>query len=222
MKTAYYKYTIITYLILFSLTINAKVNFTPEQVVKLKNKEILININYKNNKSWPTFNLISYLDTSALEAFAVFSQFNLQKKYVLNVIESKAKQEKANIVDVNYILDLPWPIPNAKYTNRHEFSKISKNEYLLKWKQLKSTSADECFGEARFFEQDGKTLISYRNYIKPSSALAFLFKSKMKKDTLKNLKVIIKIINDWTKNKNSNYQNSMKKINLILSNKIAY
>ncbi len=142
------------------------------------------------NAPWPKLKFYKLLDADIEEFSAYFSDFASQKDYIPNLVKSEIITEEAPLkIDVKYELDLPWPLSNAKYVNTHKIEKLQDNHYIVSWKSLESSVADDVTGYSEFVRFNNKTLWYYENFTRPKSILAGLFEGSMKFDTGKSLEV---------------------------------
>lgn len=148
--------------------------------------------------SWPEITAYLLIDAPAINAMALFSAFDDQKNYVPNVIVSRPVKERTPLsIDIQYELNLPWPIPNSRYTHGHLIEKKESEEiYQIKWWMIESTSASDVRGSATFFKHEQKTVMKYISLVTPTSSFASLLEKTMLKDVEETLREIRKYIEE--------------------------
>jgi hypothetical protein len=198
-------------------------DLSKEEIELVKGGELLVKKKSIKNESWAELYVYSYIESTAIEAAAIFAAYDHQQDYVPKMLKSKVlDQPKPHQAIVEYELRLPWPLTNSKYTHKVSLSKLSKDHYKINWISLKSSDTDEMNGEASFINTKEGTLWLYRSFVKPSSFLAGLFERSMVKDVGFSLRAIRKHI-QFIKTKNAPL---MKKyvefINKSLAGKFVY
>lgn len=149
---------------------------------------VLVTENIKG-LSWPKITAFLKVQAPPKEAMALFAAYDDQKNYVPNVVISKPVKEHSPLsVDIEYELNLPWPIPNSRYTHGHKISKELEEEiYQINWWMIKSTSAEKVEGLAKFSPLGEFSLLKYESLVVPKSSFAGLLKKTMLKDVEKTL-----------------------------------
>ncbi|WP_127717228.1 hypothetical protein [Halobacteriovorax sp. HLS] len=152
---------------------------------KLESKKAVIYQEKVKGNVWPRVRVNILIDSSPLEALAIFLALDHQKNYLPNLIKSTpVKHISATEVHTAYELELPWPLPNSKYTNGSDFKKISENKYMARWYLVESDSAYSVDGNVYFTRyNNGMTLMQYQTLISPKSALSGIVRGFMIKDT---------------------------------------
>jgi hypothetical protein len=165
--------------------------FSKKDYQTLRQRGFVIKKKNVNKSAWPELTFYFQVDTTPLQAIAVFAAFEHQINYVPGLIKSKViKQESPVVVHTDYVMDMPWPIPNSKYVHASVLKQLGSDTYRMEWYMIKSNSADIVKGFAEFYELDGKTIFKYQSFINPKSFLAGLFKKTMIKDVQISLEAI--------------------------------
>jgi len=171
---------------------------------------------------WPVVTIYSIVNTSPLEATAIFAAYPTQMDYVPNMKSSRpVKHASATDVHVEYIIDLPWPIPDSKFITGNKVSKLQENTYKVEWYLVRSNSTYDNRGEVIYIPYQGKTLMKYRTFVHPKSFFAGLFKGTMINDVRESLDVIIKHI-EKTKNSPAEMDKWVSYITGALEGKMVY
>jgi hypothetical protein len=146
-------------------------------------------------KVWPKITIKALIESTPLKSAAIFSAFDYQKNYIPDMVVSKViSQPKPTEVHVYYELDMPWPVSKGIYTNGHNISAPSKDEYKISWYSISSDIADDLKGSAHFIPYNNKTLLIYETHVDPKSFFAGIFKKLMVRDVEKSLKKIVSTI----------------------------
>ncbi|MFZ9001269.1 MAG: hypothetical protein ACO20H_08180 [Bacteriovoracaceae bacterium] len=177
--------------LLFWLPIAAKAitydELSPQEKSKVSSGQIVVKLTPIDNAPWPSIDVFSTVKASPLESLALFLALDIQKDYVPNLLKSRPiKHISATEVHTEYIMDLPWPIPNGYYVHGSDFKKTPQG-YRAMWYMVQSDSANSVNGFAQF-NQDG--LFHYHSRVSPKSALATLLKGLMVKDVEKTVEAI--------------------------------
>jgi hypothetical protein len=166
---------------------------TKEDIPKLESEEIVLYKEKVKDNSWPRLKLNVLINSTPLEAMAIFLALDHQKNYLPNLIKSTPiKHISATEVLTEYELELPWPLSNSKYTHGSDFKKLSEDSYKATWYMVKSDSANEVTGSVLFKPYKGKTLMQYQTLIRPKSALSGIVRGFMVKDTIEAIESIKK------------------------------
>ncbi len=156
------------------------------------------------------------------EAMALFSDFERQKTYVPNLLESEVtKQLSPTEVYTRYILKMPWPLADTNYVHGTKISK-SKESYEISWYVVESDTTDKIDGSATFTEFEGKTLMTYKSLIYPKSFIAPLFANTMVDDTEASTMAIKKFIEAEVKEKSSKYEHSLALLRRSLAGEMVF
>lgn len=161
-------------------------------------EDLILETQEVSGASWPKITAYLLIDAPALNSMALFAAYDDQKNYVPNVIVSKPIKERGPLsVDIQYELNLPWPIPNSKYTHGHLIEKKEDEQiYQIKWWMIESTSASDVQGSATFFKHEQKTVMKYISLVTPTSSFASLLEKTMLKDVEQTLREIRKYIEE--------------------------
>jgi len=189
--------------------------------IEIKTQEI-------KDQVWPRVVVTAHIDATPLESVAIFAAYDYQKNYIPNLIESKVHLEKvsanSNDTQVEYTLDMPWPLSDGHYIHGHKLTRPAPNSYKVEWYMVKSDSAEDVYGEA-LFEPSGPgkgTTLTYVSNVTPKSFFAGIFKKMMLKDVRASVEAIIKTTEEKTKNNPELVSKYSDKINKVLSGQEAY
>ena len=140
------------------------------------------------DQAWPRVEVFALIDSEVLEFAAFFCDFERQTEYIPDLLKANIlEHESALNIPVEYEMHLPFPLSNAKYTHAHSISKNDDDSYRVSWSVITSSVAEKVSGSSLFIPSAQKTLWHYSSHVTPKSALAGLFSSSMKSDTLKSL-----------------------------------
>lgn len=216
-----------TKLIIFLFCINlscfaAAPKLTPDTYKTLEKGELIILKKKIEGKAWPELSVYTLINATPLESVAIFAAYDYQKDYVPNLIKSIPKTKSPMNVEVDYEMDLPWPLGTSKYIHGHFLEKPDKHTYKVRWYMIKSDSAEKVRGFATFHPYGNKTLMEYVSFVDPKSILAGVFKKLMVSDVKKTIHAIIDTIADLKKKNPAIISKYSKKINGALAGKVVY
>ncbi|HEY3275370.1 MAG TPA: hypothetical protein VGJ94_02025 [Syntrophorhabdaceae bacterium] len=150
---------------------------------------------------WPEITIFGLIDATPLEAAALFSNYQDQKKYIPDLIKSEPRRKTAeNEVIVDFEMQTPWPLSNSRYSTANVFKITACNEYEIRWRLVESDSLIDSKGTARFIPYGNKTLFIYKSLIHPNSRFASMFSSKAKAGLFKTVQAIVTYIEQTKKN----------------------
>lgn len=157
----------------------------------LDREEIVLYKEKVEGNSWPRLKINLLINSSPLEAIAIYLALDHQKNYLPDLLESKPiRHVTATEVITEYELELPWPLSNSHYTHGSNFKKLKDGSYKANWYMVKSDSAHAVDGSAHFSEYKGKTLMQYEILIRPKSALSGIVRGFMIKNTKASMMAI--------------------------------
>ena len=132
------------------------------------------------SSSLPKFYLYQLIDATPEECLAVYTDFELQKSYVPDMMMSEVESRPtANSAVVNFELHTPFPIPNEHYTALVTSSQYDGGaSYRADWKLLHADTTKDTVGIAQFEQHGSKTFIAYYNFVTPGSSIAALIKNR--------------------------------------------
>ncbi len=140
------------------------------------------------DEAWPRVEVFAVIDSEVLEFAAFFCDFERQTQYIPDLLKAKILEHQDSLdIPVEYEMHLPFPLSNAQYTHAHKIIKNSDESYKVSWSVIRSSVAEKVSGSSEFIPSADKTLWHYSSHVSPKSALAGLFSSSMKSDTLKSL-----------------------------------
>ncbi len=153
---------------------------TPDQQKAVQNGEQVFLTQDVPGNDWPKAYVYQRMDATPEEAMAVFTDYNLQKSYVPNLIKSQiSKQIDKATAQVDYTLYIPWPLPNENYTTQDHVSSYNNGEsYRVDWTLVRADTTKSSEGNARFESLGTGTLLAYYSFVVPGSSLAGFVKGK--------------------------------------------
>jgi len=191
---------------LYFLCLNAHAfdlsHLSREERNRLYNGEFVLKTQKVKDAPWPRLTILRIIDSEPVLFAAFFANFEEQINYVPKLIKAK-ELVGSNPLDVavDYEMNLPWPLSNARYTHAHRLSWEEEKNYIkVEWYLVQSSVADHVEGFAEFFPYNQKTLWHYQAFVRPKSALAGFFSSNMQKDTLASLRATLEAFKRSDKN----------------------
>lgn len=180
------------FLLLISLSAFAQTNPTPEEIEKLKKGEQLKQVINLPNEIWPKVIITALIPHTPKENIDVMSKYETQKDFIPDMKKSKIVEKVSdNATNVEFVLKMPWPVEDSKYTTTNIIEQNGDN-YKLRWHLVKANQMKATQGSMDFVAFEGKTLFTYTTHITPDSSFAGLFKSRVVSDVEKTVAVIIK------------------------------
>lgn len=184
---------------------DVKKDLTPAELSDVKSGKLIIKTRELDDLPWPELTMYKIIDAGAFESMAIFSALDYQKVYVPNMLKSEVVRQISPIeVHTAYEMRVPFPFPNAKYTNG---SVISKKDiggevvYQTSWYKVENNSARDVRGSAVFQPLEDKTLFRYRSIVIPESSMATFIKKFMVSDVEKSVRAIADHIEKLKKEK---------------------
>jgi hypothetical protein len=182
----------------FSLTLSPDFNYADQ--ARLENKELIIRSRAIPQRPWPEITIFSVIDASPVEAAALFSNYQDQKRYIPDLVKSvPMKKIGENETIVDFEMRTPWPLSNSKYSTKNVFKTLENNEYEISWNLVQSDCLIDSKGMAQFTSFGKKTLFMYRSFIHPDSKFASMFSSKAKDGMSKTVQAIVAYIEETKK-----------------------
>ncbi len=181
------------FLILLTLSTFVQANNpSPQEIEKLKKGELLKQVINLPNEIWPKVIMTALIPHSPKENITVMSDYEAQKNYIPDMKKSKIVEKISdNATNVEFVLGMPWPVEDSKYTTTNIIEQSGEN-FKLRWHLVKANQMKATQGSMDFVPFEGKTLFTYTTHISPDSSFAGLFKSRVESDVEKTVKVIIK------------------------------
>jgi hypothetical protein len=174
----------------FSLTLPPELNYT--ELAKLTNKELIVHSRAIPKRPWPEITIFAVIDVLPVEAAAVFSNYQDQKKYIPDLLKSYPVRRIAeNEIIVDFEMRFPWPLSNSRYSTRNVFKTLENGGYLISWYMVESDSLIDTRGAVQFIPYGTKTLLIYKSLIYPGSKLAPIFSSRVKASMSKMVQAIV-------------------------------
>lgn len=172
---------------------------------------------------WPQITVYKTIEATSLESVAVFYALEHQPSYIPNLIKAKVvKQRVPTEADVQYELEMPWPLSNGKYIHGHKLEQKETSTYKVSWWLVKSNTAKKVNGSATFYPYKGKTLLKYDSLVVPDSILASLVEKKMLEDVKSSLVAIHNEVLRVKKSDRKLMSKFVNKIDSALSGKFTY
>ena len=214
---------VIISLLLFSLSSPLLAfGLTPKQLTYLENHDHLLEREMISNAPWPQITMYLKIKATPEEAMALYSDFEQQKNYVPNILESTViNQLSPKEVHTRYELKMPWPLSNSRYTHGTVINKINNN-YSISWYVVESDSTEKIDGLATFENFGTQTLMTYRCLIYPKSIFASLFANTMVSDTQTTTLVIRDYIQEQVRLKSREYNHSLELLRKSLAGKMVF
>jgi carbon monoxide dehydrogenase subunit G len=182
----------------FATTPPAELNQT--ELVKVANKELIIHSKEVAKCPWPELTVFALIDASPVEAAAVFSNYEDQKKYIPDLVKSDpARRVAQNETIVNFEMRLPWPLANSRYSTGNIFNRLENDKYEICWYLVESDSLIDSKGTVQFIPYGNKTLLKYQAFVHPGSRLASIFSSRAKATITKTVQAIVSYIEEVRK-----------------------
>lgn len=198
-------------------------NLSKTEIETLNKDSFIIKTKKVKNLPWPEVQFYQKINTTSLEAAAVFSAFEHQKNYIPNLIKSHVVSQKSPVeTHVEYEMEMPWPLSNSKYLHGHLLTYSEKEGYKVKWWMEKSNSTEKVEGSAVFHNYNGTTLMKYSSLVIPKSFIAPLIKSLMLKDLQKSMLITKKEIERVKRENKDLLRKYVSFINDALSGKFTY
>lgn len=151
-------------------------DLSPQNQQALK-EEVQIVFTQGQAGPWPKVTLYQKVLATPEECLAVFSDYELQEKYIPKMVSSKiVNRPDALTADVESVLDLPWPFGTDSYVMRDRIGTYSLSAaevaYRLDWELVRSGSFRDAKGLAQFEAFDGGTVMLYQHSIYPKNSMA--------------------------------------------------
>jgi len=178
---------------MFLSTTVAHSKIKQEDLPLLEKGEVIVQKEKVESSTWPKLHIYQIVNSTPLEALAIFLALDHQQNYLPALIKSTPiKHLSPTEVVTEYEMDLPWPLSSTTYTHGSNFKKFSEKHYQASWYMLKSESTKKVDGQAIFKEYKGKTLMEYHIAVSPKSLFAGIVRDIMVKDTKASL-IAIKV-----------------------------
>lgn len=159
-----------------------KSDLSEAELKTVNSGEFVIKMEDVKGSPWPEITYYALIDSTPLESIGLFAAYDIQKDYIPNILKSMVtKSISPTDIITEYVLHLPFPLSNARYTHGARLYKFD-DDFVLTWYMVESTSSEEVRGHVYFTSTNGKTLMRYRTYVKPKSMLGSFVKNAMLKD----------------------------------------
>ncbi|MBP1731469.1 MAG: hypothetical protein H6Q55_1898, partial [Deltaproteobacteria bacterium] len=182
---------------------------------KLANKELIIHSKAISSCPWPEITVFGLIDVLPIEAVALFSNYQDQKKYIPDLVKSDPSRKIAeNEMIVDFEMRLPWPLANSKYSTGNIFNRLDNDKYEICWYLVESDSLIDSKGIVQFIPYGKRTLLKYQALIHPDSKFASVFSSSAKGAVTKTVQAIVTYIQETKKKdpeKTQDLVNSLRK-----------
>ena len=118
---------------------------------------------------WPRVTVYQAGSASPEEFAAVFSDYDSAVNYVPNLLKSTiSKRMSSTQVWVDYILDVPFPIPNEAYTVEDTLSHdATDGSFRVDWHLIKATSTKSTVGFVQVEALGTESLVVFQNFMVP-------------------------------------------------------
>lgn len=203
MKTFFFTLFFALSVTLFSTSYNAfagttkldiKSELSEAEIRQVEGREFVVRTKDVPGSAWPEITYYALINAPALEAVGLFAAYDIQKDYTPNLLKSTpVKHVSPTDVQTEYELQIPFPLSNAKYIHGAKIFKHA-DDYEVEWYMVESSSSEDVRGSAYFQNDNGKTLLRYRTYVKPKSIFGSFVKKVMFKDVEKSIIAICSFI----------------------------
>ncbi|MEI6343753.1 MAG: hypothetical protein WCP41_00125 [Verrucomicrobiota bacterium] len=144
----------------------------------LSGKQVMIEVDIPG-KPWPCFTIHKLVDATPEDVAAVFWNCELAPAYVPNCISVKIiSRPSPGIIEAEYTLKMPFFLPNEIYLSRNELTSPTTGSYKISWHVDQSRYIRKSIGNILLQPARNGTLISYTNFVEPSSKFSRLLRSK--------------------------------------------
>jgi len=205
-KTFYMKIIFFTLLIIHQ-NLSLATKLTTDEQKALEKASFITQTQEIEDESWPRVIIKAKIKTNPLSAVSIFAAYTHQKNYIPNLKKSVIEKiVSPKVVQVNYTLDLPWPLSDSRYINEHTLESGHHHHYKVSWTSLQNSSAKSVIGSATFLPFPGNkshTLMVYKNHVVPKSIFAGLLQGPMISDTESSIKATINEIDKLTVQKST-------------------
>jgi hypothetical protein len=207
--------TLIFFLFLsIPLTVFAGEELSTSEIEQLEKGEMVKKVVWKEGYIWPEVTVVTLLNHSPLDNLNVFMDFESQKKYVPDMLESKViKKISPNQMHVYFEMEMPWPVKKTTHVTNNVITKEQNGTYTLTWNLVEGKMLKATDGHISFSPYKGKTLLTYVSLIVPNSSLAGMFKNRVAEDVEKSVKTITKHLGKTLGKSNSGYSTSKNEMN---------
>ncbi len=175
-------------------TLRAQQDFTLEEWKKLNEGEVIVRREKVNNAPWPKIICFFKAQADPLSSVAVFAAYEHQTTYIPKLRKAKiSKLVGPTEIWVDYIMDMPWPLNDGRYTHGHHLHQLKSHTYQVSWFLVQSNQAKNVKGLAKFSpypKSTNQSLVEYHSFIHPKSFFAPLFKGNMVKDLTDSIHAI--------------------------------
>jgi hypothetical protein len=184
----------------FSFAMTPSKELSQTELTNLTDKQLVIHSREIPKCPWPEITVFTLIDTSPVEAAAVFSNYQDHKTFIPDLIKSDPARKLAdNETIVDFEMRLPWPLANSRYSTGNVFSRLEKDEYEIRWYLAGSDSLVDSKGTVQFIPYGKKTLLKYQSLIRPDSRLASAFASRAKIAISKTVQAIVTYVEETKK-----------------------
>lgn len=198
-------------------------DLTPEERREVLNKKLIVKTSEVKEATWPEVTIYALINSTALEAVAVFAAYHYQKEYVPHVLISQpVKHVTPTDVHVSYERDNPWPLSNSSYTTGNRLKRFQKVGYEVEWYFVKSDSTTESRGKAHFLPYEQNAILRYRTFIQPKSFFARFVKGSMVSDVTSAVQSIVNYIDMLKKEKPQDMKKFIKLVNGALAGRNVF
>ncbi len=145
------------------------------QLAQLEKGQLVMTQRDVPGGSWPELTVYTLVKASVDQIESVFRDYDHAQDYQSGLVSAKVLEHPSkDVYVVEYTSKLPL-IGSTSNTVQNTFSK-SGGGLTVKWKLLKSTTADVSDGSLRVEPYGEGSILRYTNYVQPKSAIAGLAK----------------------------------------------
>jgi hypothetical protein len=151
---------------------------TPDQQNQLNSGEQVFNTVDVDGAPWPKVYIYQLIKATPEDAMAVFSDYNLQKSYIPNMLKSQITSHNGATTTVDYTLHVPI-LSNENYTIRDVISSYDGGQaYRMDWNLVRADTTKSTVGNVRFEKYGSETVMAYYNFVVPGSSFASFVRGK--------------------------------------------
>jgi len=173
------KYTLLLLLCLQSVFSQDLSSLSKEEIARLNSGELIHKTQEIEGAAWPKSMIYSIVETTPIEAAAIFSDVESQVGYIPDLKAAKIiNRPFPHVLQVKFHMHVPWPFKDTFYVNNIHHFKRDNGQYEVIWFQQSSSATDSTEGGVIFRPYLGRTLMSYENFVIPRSKLAGMVKGK--------------------------------------------
>jgi len=199
MKSILFRVLVLSF-ISFQFTYASVVDeLSPAELERVNQGKQVVHLKDLSGKPWPEVTIYQRFLVSPEEIMAVFTDIEIQPEYMPNVLKaSVSKRIHKTKEQVDYQVDLPFPLSDESYTVENTYVRESNDLYNVSWTLVRADSTREATGKASFEKYHTSNfagvIVGYRNLVVPDSSFA----GPLKGQAIKQVKELVQAIGDQT------------------------